>query len=228
MPEYPEYTDPDTLFLPRVLPGQRHDTAPPSAPPPYGTGWSFDDDLAHLLDESRRRAESEARPSPGPGAARRAHHRRGGGPPRQLALPASSFVITVLLVATFAGVSTVGGVVTYGFARTSAATVVDGLASWWPVLLHGPWVAASLFMLRSPAVRGRRARAGWTVLFAFSAVTAALCLTQTRKDFIGIAVAVLPPVAALACLRLLVLHITPLHPRHALPHRRHPHSHRAH
>lgn len=227
MTDHSEYTDPDTLFLPHVRPGQRQDHRPPSTPPPYGTGWNFDNDLAQLLDESRRRAEAGTDRPPGPGPTRRAH-RRGGGPARELLLPATSFVITALLAMVFAGVSTVGGVVTYGFTRTSAATVVDGLASWWPVLLLGPWAAASLFMLRSPGARGRRARTAWTVLLLFSAVTAALCLTQTRKDFTGIAVAVLPPVAALACLRLLVLHLTPVHPRHAMAHRRHAHTHRAH
>ncbi|MDJ1136031.1 hypothetical protein [Streptomyces iconiensis] len=244
MNEYPDYSDPylahygsglpteqEGLFLPPLLPGQRQDSLDPPHLSGYGPGWDFDADLTQLLQEARWESESgrtiETEAPLGRSGMAKPAHRRGRRTAPELLVPVMSFIVTTLLVATFAGVSTVGGIVTYGFARTSAASVVDELATWWPVLLHGPWVAASLFMLRSPSVRGRRARAAWSVLLFFSAVTAALCLTQTTPNFTGIAVAVLPPLAALACLRLLVLHIAPVHPRHALSRRKPPPSHRA-
>ena len=109
----------------------------------------------------------------------------------------------------------------------AAPGVPADLAQGWPLLVFGPWLVASLSILRITLHR-RRAPHAWAVVVFFAAIAVALCVSNAPRTLPGIAVAALPPVAALSCfhqfIRQLVL-THPTHPRHTLS--RHRAAHRA-
>jgi hypothetical protein len=99
--------------------------------------------------------------------------------------------------------------------HTAGAT--SGPARWWPILVQGPWVVASLSILRSSLHR-RRALHSWTVVAAFAGLSMALSLAHAPMTVQGVVVAVLPAVATTACLHQLVRQITLTRPpRRSIP-----------
>lgn len=186
--------------------------------------WVFDADLTRLLKESagetsrRTPREPVARPT----AAR--HSRRGGerlpllSPwPRLLSLTFAALAAVIVAM-----VSVLGGLVAYNPLRIVAAPGPSSdFAAWWPILVYGPWLVASLSILRAALYR-RRAVHAWVVVVLFSAIAVLLCAIVAPRTATGLAVAGLPPITALVCFHQLVRHITLTNlPRHALPQQRH-------
>ncbi|MCY0962718.1 hypothetical protein [Streptomyces sp. H27-H5] len=119
-----------------------------------------------------------------------------------------SFGAAALVALIGAMVSVLSGVVAYDPLHLAA---VQGISrspapSWWPALVYGPWMVASVSVLRA-ALHRRRAVHSWVVVL-FSAAAVALCLTQAPHTVIGLATAGIPPVAALACFQQLVRQVT--------------------
>ncbi|NLU69503.1 hypothetical protein [Streptomyces sp. HNM0574] len=153
----------------------------------------------------------------------RRRRRRARHTVRQLLWPSLTFGIVAVSMGIFGAVSVVSGLITYTPLKAMATPSVGYLAAWWPFLIYGPWTAASLFILRGPARCGKRPRIAWAALLAFSLIAGALCVVRADNDLASIAVAALPPVAALSCLQLLIIHLAPSRPRHAvLPQRPQP------
>jgi hypothetical protein len=131
-----------------------------------------------------------------------------------------SFLIAALAAAVVSMVSVFGGIVSYIPLRHVAFLTQSGTAVWWPLLVYGPWTVASLSVLRA-ALHQRRAAHSWAVVLLFSSVAMALCAAQAERSFTGIAAAVLPAVAALACFQQLVRQITMTRPaQQSLPRHR--------
>ncbi|MFH8463510.1 DUF2637 domain-containing protein [Streptomyces sp. NPDC017991] len=131
-----------------------------------------------------------------------------------------SFLIAALAAVVVSMVSVFGGIVSYIPLRHVAFRTQSGTAVWWPLLVYGPWLVASLSVLRA-ALHQRRAAHSWAVVLLFSSVAMALCAAQADRTFTGIAAAVLPAVAALACFQQLVRQITMTRPaRKSLPRHR--------
>ncbi|WP_328496458.1 DUF2637 domain-containing protein [Streptomyces sp. NBC_00414] len=131
-----------------------------------------------------------------------------------------SFLIAALAAAVVSMVSVFGGIVSYIPLRHVAFLTQSGTAVWWPLLVYGPWIVASLSILRA-ALHQRRAAHSWVVVLLFSSVAMALCAAQADRTFTGIAAAVLPAMAALSCFQQLVRQITMTRPaRQSLPRHR--------
>ncbi|MEU0939952.1 DUF2637 domain-containing protein [Embleya sp. NPDC005971] len=180
---------------------------------------AFEADLARLLagpiDDAPTTVELPT-PIRGPSS----HRRR----PPETALPItgarrldrlsrSMVVVSVVLVAT---ISVLAALIALAPMRHTADTPA-GPARWWPVLVQGPWVVASLSILRSSLHR-RRALHSWIVVVAFAGLSMALSLTHAPMTLQGIVVAILPAVATTACLHQLVRQITLTRPpRRSVP-----------
>ncbi|MEU9186174.1 DUF2637 domain-containing protein [Streptomyces sp. NPDC048484] len=131
-----------------------------------------------------------------------------------------SFLIAALVAVIVSMVSLFGGIVSYVPLRHIASHTQSGATFWWPLLLYGPWMVASLSILRA-ALHQRRAAHSWVVVLLFSTLAMALCAAQAHRSFTGIAAAVLPALAALACFQQLVRQITMTRPpRQSLPRHR--------
>ncbi|MET9800180.1 DUF2637 domain-containing protein [Streptomyces sp. NPDC006368] len=118
-------------------------------------------------------------------------------------------------------VSVYGGMVTYAPLRHAAGPrTSDEVVRWWPLLVYGPWMVASLSVLRA-AFHQRRAVHSWSVILLFSTIAMTLCVAQAPRTFSDAAAAALPAVAALACFQQLVRQITLTRPpRQAAPRHR--------
>jgi hypothetical protein len=81
------------------------------------------------------------------------------------------------------------------------------VVSWWPLLVYGPWLVASLAVLRS-ALHQRRAVHSWAVVLLFSAIAMLLCIAQAPRTLSDAAAAALPGLAALVCFQQIVRQIT--------------------
>jgi hypothetical protein len=136
-------------------------------------------------------------------------------------LQTGSFVIVAFVAVIVAMVSVFGGVVAYAPLQHVTSGAKGGKVSWWPLLVYGPWIVASLSILRA-ALHQRRAMHSWFVVLLFSSVAIALCVTQAERTFPGIAGAALPALASLACFQQLVRQITlTLPPRQSTSRHRH-------
>ncbi len=82
-----------------------------------------------------------------------------------------------------------------------------GAVAWWPLLVYGPWLVASLSVLRA-ALYQRRATHSWCVVLGFSVIGMLLCVTQAPRTFTDVAAAALPGLASLASFQQLVRQIT--------------------
>ncbi|MFI6034002.1 DUF2637 domain-containing protein [Streptomyces sp. NPDC051315] len=122
-------------------------------------------------------------------------------------LQTGSFVIVAFVAVIVAMVSVFGGMVAYGPLQNITSGTKGGMIPWWPVLVYGPWMVASLSILRS-ALHQRRALHSWFIVLLFSSVAMMLCVAQAEKTFTGIAGAALPALASLACFQQLVRQIT--------------------
>ncbi|OEJ62237.1 hypothetical protein BGM19_33695 [Streptomyces agglomeratus] len=137
------------------------------------------------------------------------------------ALQTTSFFLAALAAVVVSMVCVFGGMVAYdplrhlAKHRTSGATV-----RWWPLLVYGPWMVASLSVLRA-ALHQRRAAHSWAVVLLFSTVSMILCVAQAPHTVVDAAAAALPSLAALACFQQLVRQITLTRPpRQANPRHR--------
>lgn len=111
-------------------------------------------------------------------------------------LSASSVLMTAVIAIAVAGL---GAVASYPSLRAIADGVApSGIAELWPLLIYGPWVVATLSILRARAYR-RRTLHSWAVVIFFAAVATLLCIARVHPSPAGIAVAGLPPLTVLLC-----------------------------
>ncbi|MEU4953526.1 DUF2637 domain-containing protein [Streptomyces lavendulae] len=134
-------------------------------------------------------------------------------------------LFSALLVAVIAAVVSVfsGLAISDALRQTAGPRTAHDIVIWWPLLICGPWVVASLSILRA-ALHQRRAIHSWSIVLLFSTLATLLCVAQAPRAFAAQAAATLPPIAALACFQQLVRQITltrpPRHP--AARHRQRP------
>ncbi|WP_277739891.1 DUF2637 domain-containing protein [Streptomyces sp. LX-29] len=215
-------------------------TGPLPAAETFDDRWDLDGDLARLLqsasaeespqppvDPTPAPAPAPAPPTPtafvrGRGRRRRVRFRR----PNMPWLRLFSLVFAALTTVIVAMLSVLSGMISYGPLRFVASPSTSReLVDWWPVLVYGPWLVASLSVLRA-ALHRRRPGSSWAVVVLFSAIAVFLCIAHAPRTVPGIAVAALPAVAALLSFHQLVRQITLTSPpRHALPRQRGPESH---
>ncbi|MFC3347809.1 hypothetical protein ACFOOM_10295 [Streptomyces echinoruber] len=133
----------------------------------------------------------------------------------------TSQVIAVAVVLIASAVSFFGSVVAYDPLRLVAAShAAESSVPWWPFLVFGPWLVASLSVVRA-ALHLRRAVHSWCVVLAFSLIAMLLCIAQASRDPIDMVAAALPSLASLACFQQLVRQITLTRPpRRAAPRHR--------
>ncbi|MER7623771.1 DUF2637 domain-containing protein [Streptomyces sp. NPDC126503] len=122
-------------------------------------------------------------------------------------LQTGSFVIIALVAVIVAMVSVFGGVVAYKPLQNIPSGSTSAKVPSGPLLVYGPWMVASLSILRT-ALHRRRAVHSWFIVLLFSSVAMMLCVAQADKTFTGIAGACLPALASLACFQQLVRQIT--------------------
>ncbi|MFC8914760.1 DUF2637 domain-containing protein [Streptomyces sp. NPDC047821] len=151
-----------------------------------------------------------------------ASHRRTAANKRVLSLLQTCSVLTAAIAAAIVSmVSLYGGMVTYDPLRHIAEPrTSDAVVQWWPLLVYGPWMVASLSILRA-ALHRRRAAHSWFVVLLFSTIAMLLCVSQAPRTLSDAAAAALPSIAALACFQQLVRQITLTRPpRQAAPRHR--------
>ncbi|PKW10005.1 hypothetical protein SAMN05428944_2825 [Streptomyces sp. 1222.5] len=148
-------------------------------------------------------------------------HRRVRARQRPSKIRIASHFIAVVVTSVASAVSIFGGLIAYDPLRFVAMSRMQtDVVSWWPVLVFGPWMVASLSIVRA-ALHQRRALHSWSVLLVFSAIGMTLCVAQAPKDIIGAAAAALPSLASLACFQQVVRQITLTRPpRKATPRHR--------
>ncbi|GGS30268.1 hypothetical protein GCM10010269_81020 [Streptomyces humidus] len=135
-------------------------------------------------------------------------------------LRTGSFVIVAFVAVIVAMVSVFGGMVAYGPLQSISSSTESGTIPQWPLLVYGPWMVASLSILRT-ALHQRRALHSWFIVLLFSSVAIMLCVAQADRTLTGIARAALPALASLACFQQLVRQITlTLPPRQSSPRHR--------
>ncbi|MBD3006601.1 DUF2637 domain-containing protein, partial [Streptomyces sp. 5-10] len=192
--------------------------------------WDLEGDLARLLQtSSAEEAVHTTGPIGPPVTPLRAPspaHVRGRGKRRRVRfrLPTMPWLHVISLI--FAAVTTVivamlsvlGGMISYRPLRYLASpSTSESMAAWWPLLVYGPWLVASLSVLRA-ALHRRGAAHSWAVVVLFSTIAVFLCVAHAPRNAPSMAVAGLPPVAALVSFHQLVRQITLTSPpRHALP-----------
>ncbi|GLV82987.1 hypothetical protein Slala03_26760 [Streptomyces lavendulae subsp. lavendulae] len=126
-------------------------------------------------------------------------------------------LFSALLVAVIAAVVSVfsGLAISDALRQTAGPRTAHDIVIWWPLLICGPWMVASLSILRA-ALHQRRAIHSWSIVLLFSTLATLLCVAQAPRTFAAQAAATLPPIAALACFQQLVRQITltrpPRHP----------------
>ncbi|AXE86298.1 hypothetical protein [Streptomyces sp. Go-475] len=123
-------------------------------------------------------------------------------------LRTTSFLVAALAAVIASAVSLLSGMVAYDPLRLVAVSPAErNLRTWWPLLVYGPWLVASLSVLRA-ALHQRRAAHSWCVVVVFSCVAVLLCVAQAPRTVLGTAAAALPGLAALACFQQVVRQIT--------------------
>ncbi|WP_093797234.1 DUF2637 domain-containing protein [Streptomyces sp. Wb2n-11] len=123
-------------------------------------------------------------------------------------LQTTSFFLAALAAVVVSMVCVFGGMVAYDpLRRLAQYRASGGTVRWWPLLVYGPWMAASLSILRA-ALHRRRAVHSWAVVLLFSTVSMLLCVAQAPRTPVDTAAAALPSLAALACFQQLVRQIT--------------------
>ncbi|WP_328864044.1 hypothetical protein [Streptomyces virginiae] len=151
-------------------------------------------------------------------------HRRSPSKPPVVTLLRTGSLFTAVLVAVIAAVvSILSGLAICETLRHSAGIhTAREVVSWWPLLIYGPWMVASLSILRS-ALHQRRALHSWSIVLLFSTLATLLCVAQAPRTIAAGTSSALPAVAALACFQQLVRQITLTRPpRHATPRHRNP------
>ncbi|MER8098467.1 DUF2637 domain-containing protein [Streptomyces goshikiensis] len=208
--------------------GQQETTFGAAGPDFVAQQWSPEEELAQLLAHAQEQAQAYEQEPPTAGRSRHDRRRRRRLSAAVLSLRAVSMGAAALVALLVAMVSVLSGVVAYDPLHLAAAQSVSrSPAALWPMLVYGPWAAASLSILRA-ALHRKRAVHSWAVVLLFSAAAVALCVTQAPHTVTGLAAAGLPPVAALTCFQQLVRQITLTRPLHRQqPRRRNAHGARA-
>ncbi|WP_329199148.1 MULTISPECIES: hypothetical protein [unclassified Streptomyces] len=208
--------------------------------------WDPAEELAHLLQEARQPRPAETfdhygfdetgetgaavgavtEPAPGvferPVPPTRTGHRRTPAKTSVVTLFGTGSFFTALLVAVIAAVVSIfsGLAICEALRHSAGPRTADDVVNWWPLLIYGPWVTASLSILRA-ALHQRRAVHSWSIVLLFSTLATLLCVAQAPSTLAAQAAATLPPIAALACLQQLVRQITLTRPpRQAVPRHR--------
>lgn len=134
---------------------------------------------------------------------------------------AVSHLLAASVAAVTCAVSVFGGMLSYDSLLQSAASRIESdMVPWWPFLVYGPWMVASLSVLRA-ALYQRRAVHSWSVVLFFSCMAMLLCLAMLPVTVVDAATATLPALASLACFQQLVRQITLTRPpRRAVPRHR--------
>ncbi|CAL9602504.1 MULTISPECIES: DUF2637 domain-containing protein [unclassified Streptomyces] len=173
---------------------------PPVVHPPDDTDYPHDHD--HLAGLTQITADlPPVRRTAGPGHRKTRRGSIGW-------VPTVSYSIAAVAAVLVSMVSVFGGVIAYDPLRDIAEprTSAD-VVNWWPLLVYGPWLVASLSILRA-AVHQRRAVHSWVVVLLFSFTAMLLCVAQAPRTLTDTAAAALPTVASLACFHQLVRLIT--------------------
>jgi hypothetical protein len=133
----------------------------------------------------------------------------------------TSYFVAALATVIASVVSIFGGFISYDPLRFVAVSRMHSDAvSWWPFLVFGPWLVASLSIIRA-ALHRRRAFHSWCVLVVFSSIAMTLCVAQAPKDIVDTSAAALPSFASLVCFQQIVRQITLTRPpRRTLPRHR--------
>ncbi|MEU4653672.1 hypothetical protein AB0G32_06965 [Streptomyces sp. NPDC023723] len=178
---------------PRPAGGGPHETpaAAPAPGSPLGNLRDITEELPALKEPAAARSHRRSRPPRGP---------RG--------VEAVSYVTAALATVIASAVSLLSGIVAYDPLRVVAVTRLEsGVVAWWPLLVFGPWLMASLSVLRA-ALHQRRALHAWSVVLGFSLIAVFLCVLQAPGTVVDVAAAALPGLASLACFQQLVRQIT--------------------
>ncbi|MFF8968987.1 DUF2637 domain-containing protein [Streptomyces sp. NPDC014995] len=148
-------------------------------------------------------------------------HRKVPDRKRPSAIQTTSYLIAALTAVIASVVSFFSGMVACDPLRVvAAARVHGGIVAWWPLLVYGPWLVASLSILRA-ALQQRRAVHSWCMVLLFSAIAIFLCVVQAPKTFLDTTAAALPGLASLACFQQAVRQITLTRaPRRSMPRHR--------
>jgi hypothetical protein len=148
-------------------------------------------------------------------------HRRVPERRRGSAVQTMSYLVAALAAAIASAVSLFSGLVACDPLRVVATDrVPGGIVPWWPLLVYGPWLVASLSVLRA-ALHRRRALHSWCTVLFFSAITILLCVLQAPKTLLDTIAAALPGLASLACFQQAVRQITLTRaPRKSMPRHR--------
>lgn len=200
-----ELTQTQEIYQPHSL---DHDLGQPS--------MDWDEELSELLRTTPAAQSSAAHPFPRP----RSHSRRRVRKTRKpIVWPSGTRLLSAVLAMMTAFLMTAVGMlsalVSYDPLRYLALVgVPDGLARGWPFLVFGPWLAACLSIIRA-AMHRRQALHAWLIVVSFTGVAMILCIAHAAKTVPGVAVAAIPPVAALACFHQFIRQVTLTHPRHA-------------
>ncbi|MFD7559965.1 hypothetical protein ACFV9E_36335 [Streptomyces sp. NPDC059835] len=151
------------------------------------------------------------------------HRRNAPRAPVATLLHTGSLFTAVLVAVIAAVVSVLSGLAICDALRHSAGLhTAREVVGWWPLLIYGPWMVASLSILRS-ALHQRRALHSWSIVLLFSTLATLLCVAQAPRTLAAGTSSALPAVAALACFQQLVRQITLTRPpRQAAPRHRNP------
>ncbi|MFF3612342.1 DUF2637 domain-containing protein [Streptomyces sp. NPDC002580] len=171
---------------------------PPRGEPSYGEQFSGDpmENLVQLTAELPPLRRSSA-----------GHRKVRVRTPRFSWFQTVSFVIAALAAVIMSMVSVCSGMAAYAPLRHIASTTRSGTSSWWPLLVYGPWMVASLSILRA-ALHQRRSVHSWYVVLLFSSIAVMFCVADAHKTITGVAAAVVPALASLTCFQQLVRQIT--------------------
>ncbi|GAA3809154.1 DUF2637 domain-containing protein [Streptomyces phyllanthi] len=119
-----------------------------------------------------------------------------------------SYLIIAVAAVIVSMVSVLGGVIAYDpLRRLPGIHTAYGAGYLWPLLVYGPWLVATLSILRA-ALHRRRAAHSWCVVLFFTSVAMLLCIAQSPRTITGVATGALPALASLACFQQLVRQIT--------------------
>ncbi|MFB9467770.1 hypothetical protein, partial [Streptomyces cinereospinus] len=205
-------------------------------------GWDPAEELAFMLQEALAEEASPGRPvdasvtAPAPGTPlgnlqeitaelpplrdSPKGHRKPRERGRRNVFRAVSRMLAALAAVIACGVSSFGALAVYEPLRLSVVDTHHGIVALWPVLVYGPWLVASLSVLRA-ALHRRRAVHAWCVILFFSSAAMLLCVAQAPRTVVDTVTAALPGLAALACFQQLVRQITLTRPpRRTLPRHR--------
>ncbi|MGW4669312.1 DUF2637 domain-containing protein [Streptomyces sp. NPDC004324] len=174
-----------------------------TVPPPRGESTRHDDFPGDPTDAPEEWAGERRSVRPSTTGHRKVRVRRS----RFSWLTTVSFVIAALAAVIVSMVSVFGGMVAYAPLRRIASGTRSGLGPWWPLLVYGPWMVASLSVLRA-ALHRRRAVHSWYVVVLFTFVAVMFCVIDAHKSVTGVAAAVVPALASLTCFQQLVRQIT--------------------